>query len=263
VFALCNVSRRHGSVIALDALTLQFATGTVTAVIGSSGAGKSSLLRVLLGLEWPDSGEVRVDGAVLSRATRLAARRRIGYVIQQGGLFPHLSVRGNLALLPRRLGWTRRRIEERACELAALMQLPGTLLERYPAELSGGQRQRVAVMRALMTDPPALLLDEPLGALDPLVRMELQERLHSLFHELCKTVVLVTHDLAEAAYLASRLVLMRAGRVVQDGAAEDLVMRPADEFVRRFVAAQGCAALPADRLTCCPVRCSACRASRY
>jgi osmoprotectant transport system ATP-binding protein len=238
VFALRHVSQRHGEVTALDDLSLTFAQGTVTAVVGSSGAGKSSLLRILLGLEWPDSGEVLVDGARLSSDTRLAARRRIGYVIQEGGLFPHLTVRGNLALLPRHLRWSRERIERRALELAALMELSPELLERYPGELSGGQRQRIAVMRALMTDPPALLLDEPLGALDPLVRFELQERLQGLFRSLSKTVVLVTHDLAEAMYLASRLVLMRAGRVVQDGPAEDFLARPADEFVRRFVAAQ-------------------------
>ncbi len=238
MFALRHVSKRHGEVRALDDLSLEFAQGTVTAVLGSSGAGKSSLLRTLLGLEWPDSGEVFVDGARLSSDTRLATRRRIGYVIQEGGLFPHLTVRGNLALLPRHLGWSRRNIETRALELASLMQLPSELLGRFPAELSGGQRQRIAVIRALMTDPPALLLDEPLGALDPLVRFELQERLQALFRSLNKTVVLVTHDLAEAVYLASRLVLMRAGRVVQDGPAEDFFARPADEFVRRFVAAQ-------------------------
>lgn len=238
MFALRHISKRHGGVAALDDLNLEFARGTVTAVLGSSGAGKSSLLRTLLGLEWPDSGEVLIDGARLSSATRLATRRRIGYVIQEGGLFPHLTARGNLALLPRHLGWSRRRIETRVLELAALMQLPPELLEHFPGELSGGQRQRIAVMRALMTDPPALLLDEPLGALDPLVRFELQERLQALFRSLNKTVVLVTHDLAEAVYLATRLVLMRAGRVVQDGSAEDLFARPADDFVRRFVAAQ-------------------------
>lgn len=206
-------------------------------MIGTSGSGKSTLLRLLLGLEWPDSGRICVDGEALTRAARLALRRRIGYVIQDGGLFPHLRVRDNLALLPRHLHWSKARIQSRANELLDLMQLPHELLERYPGELSGGQRQRVAVMRALMTDPPALLMDEPLGALDPLVRFELQERLLELFRVLSKTVILVTHDLAEAAYLAPRLVLMQAGRVVQDGAVADFAARPANEFVRRFVAA--------------------------
>jgi osmoprotectant transport system ATP-binding protein len=237
VFRAENVSKRFGETAALDQLNLAFEPGTVNAVIGTSGSGKSTLLRLLLGLEWPDSGQILFEGEVLSRARRESVRHRIGYVIQDGGLFPHLRIRDNLALLPRYLRWAAERIDARARELLELMQLPVELLGRYPDELSGGQRQRVAVMRALMTDPPALLMDEPLGALDPLVRFELQHRLQELFRELHKTVIIVTHDLAEAAYLAPRLVLMQAGRVVQDGNASDLVQRPANDFVRRFVAA--------------------------
>jgi osmoprotectant transport system ATP-binding protein len=224
-------------VIALDDLSLRFESGTVSAVIGSSGSGKSTLLRLLLGLEWPDSGQVFVFGQPLARADRLAIRRRIGYVIQDGGLFPHLTALDNLALLPRHLGWSRARIDARSRELLDLMQLPDDVLRRYPGELSGGQRQRVAVMRALMTDPPALLLDEPLGALDPLVRFELQEGLQQLFRTLKKTVVVVTHDLAEAAYLAPRLILMKDGQIVQDGSGSSFLEQPANDFVRRFVAA--------------------------
>jgi osmoprotectant transport system ATP-binding protein len=209
----------------------------VNAVIGTSGSGKSTLLRLLLGLEWPDSGSITIDGAAMSREGRLALRQRIGYVIQEGGLFPHLRVRDNLALLPRHLRWSREHIDARARELLELMQLPADALERFPGELSGGQRQRVAVMRALMIDPPALLMDEPLGALDPLVRFELQQRLRELFKVLAKTVIVVTHDLAEAAYLAPRLIMMQAGSVVQDGSTSDFVQRPANEFVRGFVAA--------------------------
>jgi len=238
MFSLQHVYKYHGALTALDDLCVQFPSATVSAVIGTSGSGKSTMLRLLLGLDMPDAGQVLIDGQPLRYADRLAVRRRIGYVIQEGGLFPHLTGRGNLALLPRYLGWPKRRIETRARELAELMELPADVLVRYPSELSGGQRQRLAVMRALMTDPPALLLDEPLGALDPLVRFELQERLQRLFRVLRKTVVLVTHDLPEAAYLASHIVLMRAGRVVQEGAAPDFYERPADEFVRRFVAAQ-------------------------
>jgi len=237
MFSLEHVSKRFGTFAALEDLTLQCPTGAVTAVIGSSGSGKSTILRLLLGLELPDAGLIRVDGEPVSAANRLAIRRRIGYVIQEGGLFPHLTVRDNLALLPRHLKWSRARIDARALELAELVEIPGSALTRFPLELSGGQRQRVAVMRALMTDPPALLLDEPLGALDPLVRFELQERLRQLFRVLGKTVVLVTHDLPEAAFIAPRLVLLRAGRVVQDGSAAEFYERPANEFVRRFVAA--------------------------
>ena len=243
------MTKRYGSLTALDCMNLEFKAGTINAVIGSSGSGKSTLLRLLLGLEWPDSGRIMVAGEELSRAGRLTLRQRVGYVIQDGGLFPHLQVRGNLALLPRHLGWSSARIDARARELMEMMQLPQAVLRRYPGELSGGQRQRVAVMRALMSDPPALLLDEPLGALDPLVRFELQERLQQLFRTLATTVVLVTHDLAEASYLAPRLVLMQAGRVIQDGTGDDFVQRPANEFVRRFVAAHRnlpAAALPCD-----------------
>ena len=174
----------------------------------------------------------------LSREDMLRERRRVGYVIQEGGLFPHLSVLGNLALLPGYLGWDPERIHERAIELAGLARLPAELLRRFPAELSGGQRQRVALMRALMHDPPTLLLDEPLGALDPLVRHGLQEELRAIFRQLGKTVVMVTHDLAEAAFFSDRLVLMHAGRVVQEGSIDEFRRAPADEFVRRFLAAQ-------------------------
>ncbi|WP_037089052.1 ATP-binding cassette domain-containing protein, partial [Rhodanobacter sp. OR444] len=208
-FALVQAGKRYGRLQALEQVTLAFAAGTTTALIGSSGSGKSTVLRLLLGLEWPDHGHVEIDGQPLQRADVLPLRRRVGYVIQDGGLFPHLTALGNLALLPRYLGWDRERIRQRAEQLAALTHLPANVLERYPAELSGGQRQRVALMRALMADPDALLLDEPLGALDPVVRHELQDELKQIFNQLGKTVIVVTHDLAEAAWFAERLVLLR------------------------------------------------------
>jgi osmoprotectant transport system ATP-binding protein len=237
LFSVEDLSKRHGSAVALERISLQLAPGSVTALIGSSGSGKSTLLRLLIGLDWPDQGRVLVEGRPLQRQDCLALRRRVGTVTQDGGLFPHLTARGNLALLPRHLSWSAARIEGRAGELAELVRLPRELLARYPAELSGGQRQRVAMMRALMTHPDALLLDEPLGALDPVVRHELQDELRQVFAAYGNTVVLVTHDLAEAAFLAPRLVLLHQGRIVQDGAPGELVGRPADEFVRRFVAA--------------------------
>ena len=172
------------------------------------------------------------------RATCIAVRRRTGYVIQDGGLFPHLSAADNAALLARHLGWSAARRRERLDELAALVRLPGDVLARTPRELSGGQRQRVSLMRALMLDPEALLLDEPLGALDPMVRAELQDDLRAIFAELAKTVVLVTHDLAEAAFFADTVVLMRDGAVVQAGPPGDLEARPADPFVTQFIGAQ-------------------------
>jgi osmoprotectant transport system ATP-binding protein len=237
-FSLQQVTHRHGQAIALDQVNLDIARGRTTALIGPSGAGKSSVLRLLLGLEWPERGQVRFEGVPLQRATLLQQRRRIGYVIQEGGLFPHLSAGENAALLARSLGWPRARIGTRLAELAQLCQLPMDLLARFPAELSGGQRQRVGLIRALMLDPPVLLLDEPLGALDPIVRHDLQTQMRELFGQLHKTVVLVTHDVAEAAYLADTLVLMRAGRVLQQGSARDLLEHPVDHFVTRFLTAQ-------------------------
>jgi osmoprotectant transport system ATP-binding protein len=238
MFELRQVSKRYGPTIALDALDLSIAAGRTTALIGPSGAGKSSVLRMLVGLEWPDSGQVRFDGEPLHRATLLEQRRRIGYVIQEGGLFPHLTGAGNAALLARTLGWAPPRIEARLRELADLCRLPFAALSRYPAELSGGQRQRVGLIRALVLDPKVLMLDEPLGALDPIVRHELQTQMRELFDTLDKTVVLVTHDVAEAAWFGDTLVLLRAGRVLQQGSARELLEAPADPFVREFMTAQ-------------------------
>lgn len=238
MFELEAVSKRHGATVALDHVDLRIASGGTTALIGPSGAGKSSVLRMLIGLEWPDSGTVRFDGEPLRRDQLLEQRRRIGYVIQEGGLFPHLTAAQNVALLARTLGWSVQKIATRQDELAALCRLPEDALARYPAELSGGQRQRVGLIRALMLDPPVLLLDEPLGALDPIIRHELQAQMRELFATLHKTVVLVTHDVAEAAYLADTLVLLRAGRVVQQGEARTLLRAPAEPFVHEFMTAQ-------------------------
>jgi osmoprotectant transport system ATP-binding protein len=237
-FALEHASKRYGSVVAVDAISLAFSAGSTTALIGSSGSGKSTILRLLLGLEWADSGQVKADDRVLDSTRVLELRRRVGYVIQDGGLFPHLTALGNLALLPRHLGWDKKQILERAEELAELTHLPQEVLQRFPAELSGGQRQRVALVRGLMLNPDALLLDEPLGALDPIVRHELQDELKRIFHQLGKTVIVVTHDLAEAAWFAERLVLLRDGRVVQDGTLADFRAHPAAPFVSHFVGAQ-------------------------
>ena len=238
MFELHQVVKHHGAAVALDGVDLSIAPGRTTALIGPSGAGKSSVLRMLLGLEWPDAGEVRFDGAPLQRTQLLEQRRRIGYVIQEGGLFPHLTAAGNAGLLARTLGWPAARIAARIDALVALCRLPRDALTRFPAELSGGQRQRVGLIRALMLDPPVLLLDEPLAALDPIVRNELQTQMRELFASLRKTVVLVTHDVAEAAYLGDTLVLLRHGRVVQQGSARELLDAPAEPFVRAFMTAQ-------------------------
>ena len=238
MFELHHVHKRYGRTVALDGVDLCITSGGTTALIGPSGAGKSTLLRMLIGLEWPDQGEVRFDGEPLRRERLLEQRRRIGYVIQEGGLFPHLTARQNVGLVARTLGWTAARIAQRSDELAGLCQLPDGALRRYPAELSGGQRQRVGLIRALMLDPEVLLLDEPLGALDPIIRHELQAQMRELFARLRKTVVLVTHDVAEAAYLADTLVLLRDGRIVQQGAPRELRDTPVGPFVHEFLFAQ-------------------------
>jgi osmoprotectant transport system ATP-binding protein len=192
----------------------------------------------MIGLVWPDSGSVEFADERLREGNVLEARQRMGYVIQDGGLFPHLTGRQNVALMARYLGWSDDRIAARVSELVELTRFPAERLDRYPQELSGGQRQRVSLMRALMLDPELLLLDEPLGALDPMIRADLQADLREIFRELGKTVVMVTHDIAEAAYFADRVVLLRHGRVVQQGSLVDLVEAPAEEFVAEFVRAQ-------------------------
>ena len=162
----------------------------------------------------------------------------MGYVIQEGGLFPHLSVRDNVTVMAQYLRRDNDWIESRLAELAQLVRLPKDMMSRFPAELSGGQRQRVSLMRALMLDPDLLLLDEPLGALDPMIRYELQQELKSIFDQLGKTVVMVTHDIAEAAFFGHTLVLMRDGRILQTGPFKALARTPADPFVEQFITAQ-------------------------
>lgn len=233
-----NVSKHYGSVQALAPTTLDFPKGRTTALIGPSGCGKSTMLRILVRLVVPDTGSVTIDGTTVDADNIEAVRRKIGYVIQDGGLFPHLTAYHNVALLARFLKMDEQNVQSRVDELAELVQLKRELLQRYPPALSGGQRQRVGLMRALMLDPALLLLDEPLGALDPITRYELQEQLKEIFTRLEKTVVLVTHDMGEAAYFADQIVLMRDGRVVQRGAYADLAHRPADEYVTNFIRAQ-------------------------
>jgi osmoprotectant transport system ATP-binding protein len=233
-----NVSYTYNHVAALDDVSLSVAGGETVALIGPSGCGKSTLLKLAVGVLWPRLGQVRIAGEPLQSGNAIDVRRRIGYVIQSGGLFPHLSAAANVTLVARRLRREPQWIERRTAELAELVKLPVEMLERDPHDLSGGQRQRVSLMRALMLDPDVLLLDEPLGALDPMVRYQLQEELRELFARLRKTVVLVTHDMAEAAFFAPRLVLMHAGRIVQQGSWRALEEEPTNEFVAHFVRAQ-------------------------
>lgn len=232
------VTKRFGSIVALDSVTLHCESGRTTALLGPSGCGKSTLLRLAVGLLWPDAGRVLVEGQPLNEDRVIDVRRGIGYVIQEGGLFPHLDVFSNVALMARYLRWDANRIRERFETLRELVKLPNSVGTRYPNELSGGQRQRVSLMRALMLDPELLLLDEPLGALDPMIRGDLQRDLAELFKELGKTVVIVTHDIAEAGVLGDTLVLLQSGRVVQQGSLADLIEKPASDFVKAFVETQ-------------------------
>src|SRR6476646_2329448 len=235
---LVGVSKTFGDAAAVHAIDLSIDRGKTTVLIGPSGCGKSTLLRLIIGLIQPDSGEIQFDGARLTVEKIDVIRRRIGYVIQEGGLFPHLTARANVLLMSRHLGRPESETNPRLEELCVLSQFPVAALERYPAELSGGQRQRVSLMRALMLSPELLLLDEPLGALDPLVRSALQKDLKEIFARLKQTALLVTHDLAEAAYLGNEIVLMNEGRIVQQGSIADLREKPATDFVSEFINAQ-------------------------
>ena len=233
-----NVSKTYNGQAALVPTTLTPTLGKTTVLIGPSGCGKSTLLRLMVGLITPDTGQVVIGDTPLTPENVEARRHEIGYVIQDGGLFPHLTAARNVSLLAQFLGKPSAEVEKRMDELAQLVQLPKEALSRYPANLSGGQRQRVGLMRALMLDPPLLLLDEPLGALDPITRSELQAQLKTIFARLHKTVVLVTHDMGEAAYFGDTIVLMRGGKIVQSGTLDDLLQRPSETYVSDFIRAQ-------------------------
>jgi osmoprotectant transport system ATP-binding protein len=235
---LAGVCKRYGDVEALHPTDLAVGPAETVVLLGPSGCGKSTLLRLAIGLVSPDRGAVRFEGETLTPAAYRRARERMGYVIQEGGLFPHLTVRENVLLMARYLGRDPAWRDERLAALADLVRLPPATMSRYPLELSGGQRQRVSLMRALMLDPDLLLLDEPLGALDPMIRYGLQQELKSIFAGLGKAVVMVTHDIAEAAFFGDRIVLMREGRIVQQGTMSDLAGAPAEAFVCDFINAQ-------------------------
>lgn len=238
MLALVGVSKSYGPRAALHRTDLTIAPGRTTVLLGPSGSGKSTVLRLLVGLIWPDTGQVLFQSTRLTRFNLRVLRHRMGYVIQEGGLFPHLSIGGNVTILARHLGWSAQAIRDRLVQLTELARLPADVLDRFPAELSGGQRQRVSIIRALMLNPDVLLLDEPLGALDPMIRRDLQQDLKRIFQGLGKTVVMVTHDIGEAGFFGDRLVLLRDGRIIQQGTLEDLVHRPAEGFVEQFISAQ-------------------------
>jgi osmoprotectant transport system ATP-binding protein len=233
---LRNVSKVFGDTQAVVDVTLQIPTGRVVALLGPSGCGKTTTLRLINRLEEPTSGQVLVRGQDVRSQRPELLRRSIGYVIQEGGLFPHLTVAANVATVPRLLGWAGSRIRIRVGEVLDLVGLPEARFGlRMPTELSGGQRQRVGVARALAADPDVLLMDEPFGALDPGTREAIQDEFQALNQRLGKTVVLVTHDIAEAGRLADQIVLLDHGRVLQQGTLRDLLLRPASKRVRTFL----------------------------
>jgi osmoprotectant transport system ATP-binding protein len=232
----------HDSIV--EEMSLTFTEHQTTVIIGPSGCGKSTLLRLILGLVTQTSGKIYLDHQEITQANVNVWRQQIGYVTQDGGLFPHLTASQNVTLMANFLYADSKWKEQRLEELCELVRLPARFLSQYPSELSGGQRQRVSLMRALLLDPSCLLLDEPLGALDPITRHELQIELKQIFLELHKTILLVTHDMREAAYFGDDIFLMRAGRIIQRGSFHDLTQHPIEPFVSEFIQLQQFPALP-------------------
>jgi len=236
MITLSHLEKRYGDTYAVRDLSLTFPDASITALLGPSGCGKTTTLRMINRLIEPSGGQVLLDGQDTGQLKPEALRRGIGYVIQQIGLFPHLSVAQNVATVPDLLGRNRAQTARRVDELLALVGLePAVYRSKRPAELSGGQAQRVGVARALAADPPVLLMDEPFGALDPIARDEVQERFLGIQAELKKTVVIVSHDIDEALRMGDYVALMRAGELEQFGTPDDLVKRPATTFVRQFL----------------------------
>ena len=232
-----QISKSFAGTTVLGPLDVNFQTGLTTVLLGLSGCGKSTLLRLLMGLTEPDSGAVIVNGTKLTLANCRLLRQKIGYVTQDGGLFPHLTAMENI-MLAAKYFHRKAEAQNNLEKLLRMTKISSDLLDHYPAELSGGQRQRVSLVRALILNPEIVLLDEPMAALDPMIRADLQADLKSIFANLHKTVVLVTHDVAEAAFLGDQIIMMNAGKILQEGTFEMLLHRPSDPFVTAFLAAQ-------------------------
>jgi osmoprotectant transport system ATP-binding protein len=239
VIAVQGVTKRFpGSARpAVDDCSLGIGEGELTVLLGPSGSGKTTLLKLINRLYDPDAGRILIDNADIRAAPAYLLRRRIGYVIQQVGLFPHLRVEQNIATVPELLGWSRPRIDARIDELLDLVGLPRDYRRRFPRQLSGGEQQRVGLARALAADPAIMLMDEPFGALDAITRARLQDELRAIHRRLRKTILFVTHDVDEALRLADRVVVMRRGRVIQHGPPLEVLARPRDDFVRQLLAA--------------------------
>jgi osmoprotectant transport system ATP-binding protein len=235
---LQNIHKNFEGRSVLADVNLIVPKGATHALIGSSGSGKTTLLRITLGLIPFDQGYVKINDQALLSFTPVEWADRIGYVPQDGGLFPHITGKNNVALIAKLRGWRKSRIDDRVEELRKVVDLDPEILTHFPREMSGGQKQRVSIMRAAMMDPAVMLLDEPMAALDPLIRRSLQQELKSIFQRLGKTVLLVTHDLGEAVFLAEQITMLHEGRMVQTGSYRDLLLHPANPFVSQFINAQ-------------------------
>jgi osmoprotectant transport system ATP-binding protein len=231
-----DVTKRYADQIAVDSLSFTVPAGKICILVGPSGSGKTTSLKMVNRLIEPTAGAILIDGHDVTKEEPTQLRRRIGYVIQQVGLFPHQTIGENVATVPVLLGWTKQRIAARVMELLALVGLdPARYARRYPAQLSGGERQRAGVARALAAEPPVMLMDEPFGAVDPIVRERLQTELLRIQRELGTTVLFVTHDIDEAIRLGDRVAVMRGGKLVQYAPPGELLAHPADDFVAQFV----------------------------
>lgn len=229
-----NVTKTFDGHTAVDNVSFTVKEGETLVLLGRSGSGKTTLLKMINRLIEPGSGEIRIDGRSTKDGSPEELRRKIGYVFQNTGLFPHYTIEGNIAIVPRLLGWEKEKIRERINSLMEKLGLPATYLSSYPHQLSGGQQQRVGLARALAADPPILLMDEPFGALDPITRVSLQKDFKELDELKSKTIILVTHDVQEAFGLADRICLMDKGRIIQAGEPRELLFHPADKYVKDF-----------------------------
>jgi osmoprotectant transport system ATP-binding protein len=231
-----NITKIYDSARAVDGVSMTIDTGTITVIVGTSGSGKTTLLRLINRLEEPTSGEVRINGQSTLDVKPHILRRRIGYAIQGHGLFPHHTVARNIGAVPQLLGWTRDKIDARVDELLDLFSMaPQEFRHRYPSELSGGQQQRVGVARALASRPDLILMDEPFGALDPIIRTRAQEDLRRIQQALGSTIILVTHDMEEAIRLGDRVAVMDGGKLVQHATPAEIITHPATDFVADMV----------------------------
>ncbi|EQH84984.1 glycine betaine/L-proline transport ATP binding subunit [Clostridioides difficile DA00313] len=232
-----NVTKKIGNNVILDDISLVVETGTLVVLIGSSGCGKTTTLKLINKLIKPTSGEIYINGKPISQENEIELRRKIGYVIQNTGLFPHLTIKENIELIPRlKKEKSVEEIEKRTLQLLEMVGLDSDeFLNKYPSELSGGQQQRIGVARAIATDAEIILMDEPFSALDPITRTSLQEQLFSLQDELKKTIIFVTHDMDEALKIADKICIMKDGRIAQYDTPENILRKPANDFVKDFI----------------------------